>query len=224
MSLCHVCLFLRLPISTLFLFLLHRHCNCSCIRQCLEWQWGSHYIKIELHWHGRPTAFILLLLFLLSLSISLSLSVPSPVFLSSPFLSVRTRSVYLSSTLSLSLCPMLLFPLFSFSLHSTRYVRYPAWYATIGVCFVFYREHSEHIYTHIVEYIVRRLKSRDRKIRLRKTVDFLDRGNVLRVVGKNTKEMAKLSVMLRWRTRYLFDDERFANMHDNKDDMETTFQ
>lgn len=57
--------------------LLARSCNCRRVRHCLEWQWRSYYIKIELHWHRGPTTFVLLLLFpsfsfsLLSLSISL---------------------------------------------------------------------------------------------------------------------------------------------------------
>lgn len=68
------------------------------------------------------------------------------LFLSLSFCSITTLSFFslsfrphtftlsLSSTLSLSLCPMLLLsPLFSFSLHFTRYVRYPARYATTGV-------------------------------------------------------------------------------------------
>lgn len=157
------------------------------------------------------------------------------LFLSLSFCSVTTLSFFslsfrphtftlsLSSTLSLSLCPMLLLsPLFSFSLHFTRYVRYPARYATTGVsCSI---ENILGTHTHIMGYIVRPVSSLAiEKSDYERPLIFY-RGNVLRVVGKSTKEMAKLSVVAMKDTVFIRRRRDSQIRTSNKDDMKTTFQ
>lgn len=161
------------------------------------------------------------------------------LFLSLSFCSVTTLSFFslsfrphtftlsLSSTFSLSLCPMLfLSPLFSFSLHFTRYVRYPARYATTGVsCSIenILGTHT-HTYTHILRDTLCAVSSLAiEKSDYERPLIFY-RGNVLRVVGKSTKEMAKLSVVAMKDTVFIRRRRDSRICTSNEDDMEIRFQ
>lgn len=115
--------------------------------------------------------------FFLFLSLSLILFRHHSFFLLPFFPSAHVHLISLFHSFSFSMpdASSFSFILFLSSLYSIRPLSGPI---RDDRCFVFHREHSGHTHTYYGIHCAPRLKSRDRKIRLRKTVDFLPRERV----------------------------------------------